>query len=362
MTDQLMGLHRRLERLGVDALLFSTSEAVTSVNVRHLSGFTGSEAAILITLTERHLYTDGRYKTQATQETQGFRVHVVRNKLDSLARSIGVAGIRKLGIEASRVSHEFVTSLMRRVPQLEPVPVSRNFLDDLRVHKSATEKTLITKAAEIASAACLSVLATGMTGKREVEVAAALETEFRRRGAEKVAFDTIVASGPRSALPHGQAAERVIGRGELIVVDYGCRYCGYHSDETITAVTADSPSSEQKKIHRAVYEAHMRALDRIKPGVFARQIDAIARQVIDKSGYGKYFLHGLGHGVGLEIHEPPYLSPRGRGPLEEGMVFTVEPGIYIEGLGGIRLESLIYLDRNGPEVLSQMPKDLIPVA
>jgi Xaa-Pro aminopeptidase len=361
MTDQLLGLHRRLERLGVDALLFSTSEAVTSVNVRHLSGFTGSEAAILITLTERHLFTDGRYKTQAAEETQGFRVHVVRNKLDSLARSMVTAGIHRLGIEASRVSHEFVTSLIRRVPELEPVPVSRNFLDDLRVHKSLEEKALIKKAAEIASSACRSVLASGISGKREVEVAAELETEFRRRGAEKVAFDTIVASGPRSALPHGQAAERVIGRSELIVVDYGCRVAGYHSDETVTAVT-DTPSAEQKRIHRAVYDAHMRALDRIKPGVHARQIDAIARHVIENAGYGKYFLHGLGHGVGLEIHEPPYLSPRGRGPLEEGMVFTVEPGIYIEGVGGVRLESLVYLDRNGPEVLSQMPKDLIAVA
>jgi Xaa-Pro aminopeptidase len=361
MTEQLLGLHRRLERLGVDALLFSTSEAVTSVNVRHLSGFTGSEAAILITLTERHLFTDGRYKTQAGEETQGFRIHVVRNKLESLARSIAVAGIRRLGIEASRVSHEFVTSLIRRVPQLEPVPVSRNFLDDLRVHKSVEEKVLIKKAAEIASSACRSVLASGIAGKTEVEVAAELEAEFRRRGAEKVAFDTIVASGPRSALPHGQAVERVIGRDELVVVDYGCRFCGYHSDETVTVVT-DSPSGEQKRIHRAVYEAHMRALDKIKPGVLARQIDAVARQIIEKAGYGKYFLHGLGHGVGLEIHEPPYLSPRGRGPLEEGMVFTVEPGIYIEGLGGVRLESLVYLDRSGPEVLSQMPKDLISVA
>lgn len=361
MTEQLLGLHRRLQRLGVDALLFSTSEAVTSVNVRHLSGFTGSEAAILITLTERHLFTDGRYKTQAAQETQGFRIHVVRNKLDSLARSISVAGIQRLGIEASRVSHEFVTSLMRRVPQLEPVPVSRNFLDDLRVHKNLEEKELIKEAADIASSACRFVLDSGLVGKKEVEIAAELEMQFRRRGAEKVAFDTIIASGPRSALPHGQAAERVVGPKELVVIDYGCRFNGYHSDETVTAVTG-SPSAEQKDIHRAVYDAHMRALERIKPGVHARQIDAVARQVIEKAGYGKYFLHGLGHGVGLEIHEPPYLSPRGRGPLEEGMVFTVEPGVYIEGLGGVRLESLIYLDRTGPEVLSKMPKDLISVA
>ena len=361
MTELLFGLHRRLERLGVEALLFSTSESVTSVNVRHLSGFTGSEAAILITLTERHLFTDGRYKTQAAQETVGFRIHVVRNKLDSLARSIAAARVKRLGIEASRLSHEFVTSLMRRVPQLEPVPVSRIFLDDLRVHKCSEEKALIEKAAEIASSACRTVLASGLAGRQEVEVAAELELEFRRRGAEKVAFDTIVASGPRSALPHGLAADRVIGHGELIVIDYGCRFAGYHSDETVTAVTG-SASEDQKKIHRAVYEAHMRALDRIKPGVNARQVDAIARQVIENAGYGKYFLHGLGHGVGLEIHEPPYLSPRGKGALETGMVFTVEPGIYIEGLGGVRLESLVYLDNNGPEVLSQMPKDLISVA
>jgi len=145
------------------------------------------------------------------------------------------------------------------------------------------------------------------------------------------------------------------------VVDFGCKFEGYSSDETVTCIVG-RPSGDQKKIHKAVYEAHMRAMDSIKEGIRARYPDEIARKSIDKAGYGKFFVHSLGHGVGLETHEPPYLSPRGNGVLREGMVFTVEPGIYIEDYGGVRLESLVHLTGSGPEILSEMPKDLISVS
>ena len=191
-------------------------------------------------------------------------------------------------------------------------------------------------------------------------MAVVLESSFRRNGGHAIAFDTIVASGPRSALPHGKASDKVIGTGELVIIDFGCRFEDYNSDETVTCVVG-SPSSEQRKIHAAVYKAHMKAIDFLKVGVRAKDVDKIARQAIDKAGYGKYFLHGLGHGLGLEVHEPPYLSPLGKGTIEEGMVFTIEPGIYLEGVGGVRLESLVFMDRDGPSILSRMPKDLLVI-
>ncbi|MBI5571050.1 MAG: aminopeptidase P family protein [Desulfomonile tiedjei] len=360
MKNRATAFHRRLEKLGLDAVMFNTSEFSASPNVTYLSGFTGSDATILITPTERHLFTDGRYKTQAKQQAAGFQIHVVRSKLDALANALKGAELRRLGMEGSRISYDFVTALVRRFPDLQPIPLKRQFVEGLRIVKDGEEKAKIKAAAHLASEACRRVVAAGLIGRIESEVAADLEGEFRRLGAEKIAFDTIVASGERSALPHGKASTKRIGNQELVVVDYGCMLEGYHSDETVTCVT-DAPSVEQKRIYDVVYQAHMRALEVIKPGIHARRVDAAARKVIADGGYGKHFLHGLGHGVGLEIHEPPYLSPRGRGTLEEGMVFTVEPGVYVEGVGGVRLESLIYLDRNGPDILSEMPKDLIRV-
>jgi Xaa-Pro aminopeptidase len=200
-----------------------------------------------------------------------------------------------------------------------------------------------------------------LAGRRESDVAADMELLFRRAGAESIAFPTIVASGPRGALPHGTASSKLIEPGELVVVDFGCKFEGYSSDETVTCVVG-RPSGQQKKIHKSVYAAHMRVLDAIKEGIEVRELDKIARQSIDQDGYGKYFVHGLGHGVGLETHEAPYLSPRGKGVIQRGMVFTVEPGIYIEDYGGVRLESLVFMGDSGPEILSEMPKDLISVS
>jgi len=353
-------LHGSLRRLGVDAILFNSSEILPSVNLRHVSGFTGSDGAVLITERERHLFTDGRYDIQARNEAPGFRLHVVRRRLDALARTVKAARVSKLGIEAPRVSHEFTAGLARRLPDVRLVSLPRSFLDGLRLRKTSDEKAKIERAARCASEACGRLLDGGLSGRVEKDVAAELEAMFRRCGADGPGFETIVASGYRGALPHGAASDKVIGAGELVVVDYGCVIDGYNSDETVTCVTGVA-TSEQRKIHRAVYDAHMRAINALRLGMRVRDVDRIARDSIAAAGFGKYFVHGLGHGVGLEVHEPPSLSPLGKGVIEEGMVFTIEPGIYIEGFGGVRLESLVYMDRTGPELLSRMPKDLIVV-
>jgi len=360
MNDHVGSLQKRLSRMGLDALLLNRSEVVSSVNLTYLSGFIGSDAALLITHQAVHLFTDGRYKTQAREEATGCQVHVVRGKVDALKRCLISSAVRRLGIEAGRVSYEFIHSLLRRVPQLDVVPLKRAMLENLRIHKSAREIEKIRAAADAASQSCARLLDSGIRGKQESEVAADLEMLFRRNRADGVAFETIVASGERSALPHGRATQKVIEQGELVVIDFGCRLQGYNSDETVTCIVG-TPSPTQRKIYQAVRDAHDAALVKARPGVGVRDVDRAARHVIEQAGFGKYFLHGLGHGVGLEVHEPPQLSPRGRGVLEEGMVFTIEPGVYLEGVGGVRLESLVYLDRSGPELLSRMPKDLISV-
>lgn len=362
MSDIAISLQGRLGRLGVDALLFNTSEILPSINLKYLTGFNGSDASAFITRSERHLYTDGRYKTQVKQQAPDFQTHVVRKKLDALARAIKKAGVNRLGIESGRMTHEFARALGKRVPKVEIIGLSRNFLEGLRIRKGEQEKAKIRKAADIASRSCEQLLAgRPLAGRIESDVAEDLEALFRRNGAEGIAFETIVASGDRSALPHGMASDRKIGKGELIVIDYGCRLNDYNSDETVTCVIG-RPSSEQKKMYQAVRDAHDRAMESLKEGVRTKEVDKIARESIDKAGFGKYFLHGLGHGLGLEVHEPPYLSPLGRGVISAGMVFTIEPGVYVEGLGGVRLESLVYMDRNGPEILSGMPKDLIQIS
>ncbi len=361
MTVRVSTIQDRLQSLGVDAVLLNTSEVVPSVNVRYLTGFTGSDASLLITRSGLDLFTDGRYKTQAAQQAPGFRLHVIRRKVDALARALRSARIRRVGIEAARVSHEFVTTLARKVPRVKLVLLHRRFLEELRVRKSPEEKATIATAAQIASRACEELLESSLAGRPEADVAEALEALFRRHGADGVAFPTIVASGERSALPHGDASPKVISSGDLVIIDFGCTSEGYNSDETVTCVVGRA-SSDQRKMHRAVYEAHMRAIDVLKIGVNPRDVDRVARDVLRKAGYGKWFLHGLGHGLGLEVHEPPYLSPLGKGVIDEGMVFTIEPGVYIEGIGGMRLESLVYMDKSGPELLSRMSKKLLQIS
>lgn len=344
----------------LNAVLFNTSEFLPSANLKYLSGFTGSDAAVLITRDALHLFTDGRYRIQSRTEAIGFQVHVVQRKLDAICRIIKAAGVRRLGIEGKRLSYYFASVLTRKIPAVEPVQLSERFLEEFRIRKRPDEAAIIRSAADIASRACRDVLDMGVAGKSERHLAGALESMFRRYGADGTAFSTIVASGERGALPHGTATDKVIRSGELVVIDYGCTLNGYNSDETVTCVVG-TPSLQQTTVHGAVYEAHMRAVDAVRVGLSVTELDAVARRSIGESGFGAFFVHGLGHGVGLEVHEAPRISHLGRGLLEEGMVFTIEPGVYVEGFGGVRLESLVYLGAHGTEILSGMSKKLISV-
>jgi Xaa-Pro aminopeptidase len=243
------------------------------------------------------------------------------------------------------------------LPDVELQPLGAA-LDDLRVIKSMDELQLLARCSEIASEALLGVLASIKPGAREREVALALEFAMRRTGADDKSFDFIVASGPRGALPHGKAGDKVIQAGELVTIDFGAVYAGYHSDETVT-VAVGTPDSRQMEIYTTVKDAHDKAMEAVRPGIGLKELDGVARQFIEERGYGAYFGHGLGHGVGLEVHEKPTVSFRSDQTAEEGMVFTIEPGIYIPGWGGVRIEDTVVVTMDGCRPLSKVPKQLM---
>ncbi len=360
-VDPIALVRGKLKKFKLDAVLLNTSEITRSTNLRYLSGFTGSDAAILINEDRLHLFTDGRYKIQSRIESPKFRVHITREKIASLVKIIRNLGVRRLGIEGNRISFDYVSALKKAAKEIEVISFKVQELSDLRIIKEGSELEMIKKAAHIASLACEELLETGISGRSESEVACQLGSLFKLGGASAESFETIVASGVRSALPHGSPTEKIIHSGDLVVIDYGCLFSGYCSDETVTCVVG-TPDTEQVKIHQAVKDAHDRAIEAIKPGIRGNELDRVARESISKAGYGKYFLHSLGHGVGLEVHEPPYLSPKSKSVIDPGMVFTIEPGIYIEGFGGVRLESLVHLSPTGPEILSRASKKLLCVA
>lgn len=359
MNMFMVELQNRLTDIGIDAALFNTSEITRSVNLRRLSGFSGSDASLLVTQDEAHLFTDGRYQTQSHYECQDIRIHVTRNKISSLARLVNRLGLRTVGLEGTRISFEFISALARKTGSTSMISFKRNLLDELRIRKSPDEIRTIRTAAELASNACMEIIGRGLLGRSEARVASDLESLFRERGAIGASFPTIVASGPRSALPHGTATSKIIQRGDLVIIDYGCNWLDYCSDETLTCIVDSSPTSEQKRMYDAVRQAHDNAISAVMPGLKARDIDKVARDTIHRAGFGQNFLHSLGHGVGLEVHEAPYLSPKSSATLTPGMVFTIEPGVYVEGVGGVRLESLVHLTDSGPEILNSASKELI---
>lgn len=358
-NQSIVKFQNLMEEIGLEAVLLNTSEITRSINLRRLSGFSGSDAGLLITQREAHLFTDGRYKSQSGIECPGIRIHITRNKIKSISSLIKSRGIRSVCLEGTRISYEFISTLRKKTPGIDFVNLKRSLLDELRILKTPQEVETIRTAAELASDACMEIIALGLSGRAEAEVAADLENLFRRKGASGASFNTIVASGVRSALPHGTATSKIINDGELVIIDFGCRLSGYCSDETLTCIVNCDPHDKQQQIYQAVRDAHDRAIEAIRIGVKASAVDKVARESIAAAGFGDYFLHSLGHGVGLEVHEAPYLSPGSKDTLECGMVFTVEPGVYLEGAGGVRLESLIYLAENGPVILNTAPKTLI---
>ncbi|NLL20976.1 MAG: aminopeptidase P family protein [Firmicutes bacterium] len=355
LNNRVAKIRQKMAENNIDALLVTHRP-----NVFYLSGFSGTSGFLLLTAEDALLYTDFRYLQQAGEQAPGFEVVRVNSTADFSAavQLISQKGLKNIALEEAHISlrefHQFKNSYHgdgRIVPLF-------NFIEVMRAVKEEEEITKIATAARIADEAFQKILPLLKPGMSELDLAGELEYRLRKSGSEKLPFEIIVASGERSALPHGTAGSRIIKEGEPVTVDFGAVYEGYCSDMTRTFLFG-APSAKQQEIYNMVLQGQEMALSSIKPGQKASAADTLVRNFFQQLGFGMYFGHGLGHGVGLEVHELPTLSPKGEGLLEEAMVFTLEPGIYIEGWGGIRIEDLVVLRSNGVQNLTNTGKRFV---
>lgn len=338
---------------GADALL------VTHLaNIRWLTGFTGSAALLLLAPDHTTLITDFRYADQAPHEAGGAAEVIIdrTNVWERLQRILRDAAFDRLAIESHVMSvrdAERVSGMFRG----QVLPLA-DTVEQPRQVKDAAEVAAIRAAGALASEALAEVLPTIRAGERELDVAARLESALRLRGSEWHPFQTIVASGPRAALPHARSSPRQLKRGELLLIDYGAQIGGYCADVTRTMVIGEA-DDRQRAVYQLVHDAQRRACQGIRSGMTGREGDALARDLITARGYGDAFGHSLGHGLGLEVHEAPRLAATAEAVLPAGAVVTVEPGIYLAGWGGVRLEDDVWLGPDGPDLLTDGQTDLI---
>lgn len=346
-------LRKLLEENNLDALLIASP-----YNRRYISGFTGSAGYVLITSQGNYFLTDFRYREQAAKQVQGFNViEHGTSPIDDVRGILAKAGIGSLGFEQEHVSYgEYVQwgKILKGI-ELKPAPA---LVEKLRMFKDEAELQVMQEAADLADSTFKHILGVLATGIRESDIALEMEVFMRSHGATSSSFDTIVASGERSALPHGVASDRIIGTDEFVKLDFGAYYNGYCSDLTRTVVIG-KPSDKHTEIYNIVLEAQLHALANIRPGMTGMEADALCRDIITKYGYGDNFGHGTGHGLGMEIHEAPRLSRLSDTILTPGMTVTVEPGIYVPGFGGVRIEDDIVITESGIKILTSSPKELI---
>lgn len=324
-------------------------------NLYYFSGFTGGEGMLYIDKSKLLLFTDSRYTVQAREEAPDFEV--IDTAKTTVSDFLKQQGDKAYGFEDDYVTFSKFAGLKRISPKSVFSPVSSH-IDKIRMIKDAHELALIKKASSIADSAYTYILDKIEVGKTERDISLDLEYFMLRQGAEGLSFDTISASGVRSCMPHGVATDKVIETGDFLTLDFGCKYRGYCSDMTRTVVVGKA-TDKQKEIYNVVLEAQKAALDTIRAGELAKAVDEAARGVIENAGYGKNFGHGLGHSLGLKVHEAPSCSPRSQDILCENMMMTVEPGIYIDDFGGVRIEDLVCVTNEGYENFTTSAKELI---
>ncbi|MBR4889941.1 MAG: aminopeptidase P family protein [Clostridia bacterium] len=324
-------------------------------NLYYFSGFTGGEGVVFISTEHRLLFTDSRYTIQAKEESKDFEIIDIAEK--KFSDFLKEENIKSVGLEEDFVTLDRYDLLKKITDKTEWIFIS-NEISDIRKIKDEYELSCIKTAARLADDAFSYVLPKISTGKTEREIALLLEFFMKENGADGLSFETIAASGARSALPHGAATDKKIQKNEFLTLDFGCKYKGYSSDMTRTVVIGKA-TDVMKEIYETVLLAQNTALSKIKSGVLASSVDEVAREIIKKAGYGDNFGHGLGHSLGLNVHEPPSLSPRCNEILRANELMTVEPGIYIENFGGVRIEDLVVIKDNGYVNLVSSPKELI---
>lgn len=324
-------------------------------NIFYLTGFRGSEGTLLVTKGDIYLLTDFRYITYAQEVTQGVKVVEVRDKNNTLQGICSQHGIQRLGFDSVHTPFFVYKRWLETVKDVEFVPLDDG-IEEIRKNKEPEEIDKIVKAIETATRAFTEVFQGIRPGQTEKEIANSLDFAMRRLGAEGPSFPTIVASGPRAALPHAEPTDKKIQDGEMVIIDFGAQVNGYCSDETCT-LSIGEVNGKMQDIYAIVSKAKQLALEKARAGVSIKEVDMVVRGYIDEAGYGDFFRHGTGHGVGIAVHETPAINSNGEGLLEEGMVVTLEPGIYIPNLGGVRLEDMVLISASSPRMLTRIRKD-----
>jgi Xaa-Pro aminopeptidase len=352
IQERLTAVRAKFDEWKVHGLLIGSA-----ANRRWLSGFTGSSGQLLITREQAYLATDGRYWERATQEAPAFTLIKHQRTAEDAENFIRAAQVERIGVESQ---HTTIAELrqLQKIKRINWFSLP-DTVEGLRAVKTAVEVEAIKAAAAITDYAMSQVNQIAKPGMTEKQLAWELEKIMREAGADAMAFPVIVASGPNSALPHHRVGERPLQAGDVIIIDMGAELNGYSSDLTRTFFLGSDPGPQFRHIYEMVHLAQTNALQKLRPGMTSKEADALAREVIEDAGYEENFGHGLGHGVGLEIHEAPALSWRFEERLPTGSVITIEPGIYLTGWGGVRIEDLIYLAEDGPHLLSQCPKNPI---
>lgn len=353
MNQRLARLRQQMAEGNYSALLITNLK-----NIYYLTGFWGTAGTVLITAERQLLITDDRYITYAQSVVTGFEVVSNRDALSVVAQVLKDSNLRELAFE-DEVSVAYYQAMQSRFEGIHLTPTT-DVVMGLRMIKDETEIATIQRACQISDQAFLDALDFIRPGKTELEVANFLDFRMREMGSEAVSFDTIAASGYRSAMPHGRASNKVIEVGDALTLDFGCIYNHYVSDMTRT-IYIGSVSDEEAEIYQTVLAANQALIAAAKAGMEYREFDGVARRVIEAAGYGPYFTHGIGHGMGLDVHEIPYFSRTATDTIQAGMVLTDEPGIYLEGKYGVRIEDDLLITETGCKILTSAPKELIVI-
>lgn len=347
------GVSTALVTRKVDALLLASP-----ANVRYLTGYAGSSGLVLITRLDAHFFTDPRYASDARQNID-CRVHIARKSLiEGVTALIKRKKLKRIGFEPAHLTVEQYQHLKENLPVGTGLYPAGGLVEGFRAVKSPAEIELIRNSVMANSDAYYRTMRRVKLGARERDIAAELDFQMRMLGAEKPAFETIVAAGPRSALPHAQPTAKRVDENELLLVDMGATLDGYTSDMTRVSYMG-IPTRRVRGLYKAVLEAQLAAIDAVQPGIAASKVDAKAREVLKQHELERAFVHSTGHGLGLEIHETPRIARKEQTKLQAGMVITVEPGVYIDGLGGIRIEDTVLVTEHGCEVLTPTTKEFI---
>ncbi|MGA2669443.1 MAG: Xaa-Pro peptidase family protein [Ignavibacteria bacterium] len=350
--DRIEKLTRMLDSQSLDAFYITHLP-----NIRYLTKFSGSSGLVILTRTNKYFITDFRYKEQSAMEVKGFDIIINYDNKEEVKAIFKKDNLRSVGFEASHLSYSALENNKKNFDGVKFVPLTDE-IEKLTVQKTPEEIESVRKAIEITDLAFSKVLEIIKPGVKELDISAEITYMHKKFGALKDSFEPIIASGWRGALPHGIASDKIIKEGEMVTLDIGCQYNGFSSDMTRT-VSVGKPSDEMKKIYDIVFDSQQMGIEKAKAGITSKQLDSVSRNYINSKGYSENFGHGLGHGLGIEVHEMPGLNQRTEVPLLENSIVTIEPGIYIDNIGGVRIEDDVLLNDKGCEVLNKSPKDLI---